>query len=49
MLYDATNPDSLFWSFLLYGRGGRVLSVQQASKLGRRATIGDGYGAGAGD
>lgn len=36
MLYDASNPDSLFWSFMSYGRRGRVLTVQQESKLGRR-------------
>lgn len=43
MLYDTRNPMSPYWDFLVYGRGGRVLSVQQESKMGRKLGGGDGY------
>lgn len=36
MLYDSNNPESLFWDFLSYGRGGRVLTVQQQTSMARK-------------
>lgn len=47
MLYDANDPESLFWSFLSYGRRGRILSVQQELALAKRGrgSGGDGYSA----
>lgn len=46
MLYNANDPSSLFWSFLSYGRRGRILSVQQEvilSRKGKGGGCGDGF------
>lgn len=50
MLYDASNPNSHFWDFMKYGRGGRVLTAQQEARLGRRGNGGgDGSFGGGGE
>lgn len=36
MLYNANDPESLFYDFLVYGRGGRVMTIQEHTSMAKK-------------
>ena len=46
MIYDVNDPDSLYWTFLHFGRKGRYLSEKDEAKQGGRGGGDGNFGGG---